>query len=141
VDAIEAATRVNLPTAITTGFAGTAQAYQDSLGTEPLLILTALCSVYIVLGILYESYIHSERSLVRRVYASRGGCARAPVQRGCGGSEHCAICCGSGARREPARAGSGGTRCLPLRLNGTHLPDNRDRAAPQRRRIRAFSTN
>jgi multidrug efflux pump len=59
VDAIEAAaTRVNLPTAITTGFAGTAQAYQDSLGTEPLLILTALCSVYIVLGILYESYIH-----------------------------------------------------------------------------------
>ncbi len=59
VDAIEAAAaRVNLPTAITTGFAGTAQAYQDSLGTEPLLILTALCSVYIVLGILYESYIH-----------------------------------------------------------------------------------
>jgi multidrug efflux pump subunit AcrB len=59
VDAIEAAaTRVNLPTAITTGFAGTAQAYQDSLGTESLLILTALCSVYIVLGILYESYIH-----------------------------------------------------------------------------------
>jgi multidrug efflux pump len=59
VDAIEgAAARVNLPTAITTGFAGTAQAYQDSLGTEPLLILTALCSVYIVLRILYESYIH-----------------------------------------------------------------------------------
>ena len=59
VDAIdEAATRVRLPSTVTTGFAGTAQAYQQSLGTEPLLIATALFSVYIVLGILYESYIH-----------------------------------------------------------------------------------
>ena len=59
VDAIdEAATRVRLPSTITTGFAGTAQAYQQSLGTEPLLIATALFSVYIVLGMLYESYIH-----------------------------------------------------------------------------------
>ena len=49
---------VGLPSTITTGFAGTAQAYQQSLGTEPLLIATALFSVYIVLGILYESYIH-----------------------------------------------------------------------------------
>ena len=59
VDAIDAAaTRVRLPSTITTGFAGTAQAYQQSLGTEPLLIATALLSVYIVLGMLYESYIH-----------------------------------------------------------------------------------
>ena len=59
VDAIAAAaTRVRLPSTITTGFAGTAQAYQQSLGTEPLLIATALLSVYIVLGMLYESYIH-----------------------------------------------------------------------------------
>ena len=59
VDAIDAAeTNVQLPATITTGFAGTAQAYQQSLGTEPLLIATALVSVYIVLGILYESYIH-----------------------------------------------------------------------------------
>jgi len=59
VDAIgAAATRVHLPSTISTGFAGTAQAYQQSLGTEPLLIATALLSVYIVLGMLYESYIH-----------------------------------------------------------------------------------
>ncbi len=47
-----------MPATIQTGFAGTAQAYQDSLGSEPLLIATALATVYIVLGILYESYIH-----------------------------------------------------------------------------------
>jgi len=39
-------------------FAGTLLAYQQSLGTEPLLILTALLAVYIVLGILYESLVH-----------------------------------------------------------------------------------
>ncbi|MGO8791929.1 MAG: multidrug efflux RND transporter permease subunit [Terriglobia bacterium] len=49
---------IGLPSTIRTGFAGTAQAYQDSLGSEPLLIATALVSVYLVLGILYESYVH-----------------------------------------------------------------------------------
>ena len=39
-------------------YAGTLQAYQQSLGTEPVLILTALLAVYIVLGILYESLVH-----------------------------------------------------------------------------------
>ncbi len=59
VDAINAtALKVGLPPTIQTGFAGTAQAYQQSLGTEPFLIATALATVYIVLGILYESYIH-----------------------------------------------------------------------------------
>ena len=47
-----------LPSTIHTAFAGTAQAYQDSLSNEPLLIAAALAAVYIVLGILYESYIH-----------------------------------------------------------------------------------
>jgi len=54
----DAATKIGLPPTIHTGFAGTAQAYQDSLGSEPLLIAAALATVYIVLGILYESYIH-----------------------------------------------------------------------------------
>jgi multidrug efflux pump len=59
VDTIaQAAEKIGLPTTIQTGFAGTAQAYQDSLGSEPLLIATALAAVYIVLGMLYESYIH-----------------------------------------------------------------------------------
>jgi len=58
-DAInEKARTVGLPSNIQTGFAGTAQAYQDSLGSEPLLIGAALLTVYLVLGILYESYIH-----------------------------------------------------------------------------------
>ena len=52
------ALQVGLPPTIHTGFAGTAQAYQDSLSSEPLLILAALAAVYLVLGILYESYIH-----------------------------------------------------------------------------------
>jgi multidrug efflux pump len=46
------------PPTIQTSFAGTAEAYQQSLGSEPLLIATALAVVYIVLGILYESYVH-----------------------------------------------------------------------------------
>ncbi|MBV9771021.1 MAG: multidrug efflux RND transporter permease subunit [Bryobacterales bacterium] len=59
VNAISAAaTKIGLPATIQTGFAGTAQAYQDSLGSEPILIATALATVYIVLGVLYESYIH-----------------------------------------------------------------------------------
>jgi multidrug efflux pump len=59
VRAIQAATsRVRLPNSVQTFFAGTAQAYQESLGTEPLLIAAALITVYLVLGILYESYVH-----------------------------------------------------------------------------------
>jgi multidrug efflux pump len=61
-DAVDAvyriAGKVGLPPTIHTGFSGTAQAYEDSLGSEPLLILAALVAVYIVLGMLYESYIH-----------------------------------------------------------------------------------
>ena len=52
------AQRLGLPATIHTTFAGTAQAYQESLGNEPLLIAAALGTVYIVLGVLYESYIH-----------------------------------------------------------------------------------
>ena len=53
-----AAREVQLPPTIHTRFAGTAEAYQQSLGSEPVLIATALATVYIVLGILYESTIH-----------------------------------------------------------------------------------
>jgi multidrug efflux pump len=55
---LQKAAQIGLPSTIHTGFAGTAQAYQDSLSSEPLLIATALISVYLVLGILYESYVH-----------------------------------------------------------------------------------
>ncbi len=53
-----AASKVGLPETIQTGYAGTAAAYKDSLDSEPLLIAAALAAVYLVLGILYESYIH-----------------------------------------------------------------------------------
>jgi multidrug efflux pump len=49
---------VGLPASIHGGFQGTAQVFQQSLANEPILVLAALLAVYIVLGILYESYIH-----------------------------------------------------------------------------------
>jgi multidrug efflux pump len=54
----EASRKLAMPESIQGKFAGAAQAFQDSLSTQPLLILAALVTVYIVLGILYESYIH-----------------------------------------------------------------------------------
>jgi multidrug efflux pump len=50
--------RLGAPSTMQGFFAGTLQAYQQSLSTEPVLILTALLAVYIVLGILYESLVH-----------------------------------------------------------------------------------
>jgi multidrug efflux pump len=50
--------QIALPATIHATFQGTAQAFQDSLSSEKVLILAALAAVYIVLGILYESYIH-----------------------------------------------------------------------------------
>ena len=59
VKAVEAATQqMGFPASIRGSFRGTAQAFQASLANEPLLILAALVAVYIVLGVLYESYIH-----------------------------------------------------------------------------------
>jgi multidrug efflux pump len=49
---------IGMPSTVHASFQGTAQAFQSSLSSEPFLILTALATVYIVLGILYESYIH-----------------------------------------------------------------------------------
>ena len=54
----QAARELGLPESIQGRFQGTAQAFQESLQNQPLLILAALVTVYIVLGILYESYIH-----------------------------------------------------------------------------------
>jgi multidrug efflux pump len=61
-DAVAAVNRVKqeigLPASIQADFQGTAEAFQASLANEPVLILAALITVYIVLGVLYESYIH-----------------------------------------------------------------------------------
>jgi multidrug efflux pump len=53
-----AAAQIGMPADIHGSFAGTAATYQQSLSNEPILILSALAAVYIVLGVLYESYIH-----------------------------------------------------------------------------------
>ncbi|GFE60958.1 MdtB/MuxB family multidrug efflux RND transporter permease subunit [Geobacter sp. AOG2] len=59
VTAVEEATKsLGLPASIRGSFQGTAQAFKASLSNEPLLILAALITVYIVLGVLYESFIH-----------------------------------------------------------------------------------
>jgi multidrug efflux pump len=59
VKAIQAAQdRIGVPSSVHAEFVGTAQAFNDSLASEPVLILAAILTVYIVLGVLYESYIH-----------------------------------------------------------------------------------
>ena len=59
VDAIQGLEREErLPASITTGFQGTAQVFQDSLRGQGILILAAIFAAYVVLGILYESFIH-----------------------------------------------------------------------------------
>jgi multidrug efflux pump len=56
IDAMER--QMGMPSTIHPGFQGTAQAFQQSLANEPMLVLAALLAVYIVLGILYESLVH-----------------------------------------------------------------------------------
>jgi multidrug efflux pump len=59
VDAVKnAARQTGMPASIVASFQGTAQAFEASLAHEPVLILAAIVTVYIVLGVLYESYIH-----------------------------------------------------------------------------------
>jgi multidrug efflux pump len=56
---IEAAmNRIGVPATIRGTFQGTAKAFQDSLNNQPFLVLAALVTIYIVLGVLYESYVH-----------------------------------------------------------------------------------
>jgi multidrug efflux pump len=54
----EAMLRIGVPSSVRGSFQGTAKTFQDSLNSQPILILTALLTIYIVLGVLYESYVH-----------------------------------------------------------------------------------
>ena len=59
VDAVHRAEReIGLPANVIGNFSGTAQVFQSSLSSEPILVAFALCAVYIVLGVLYESWVH-----------------------------------------------------------------------------------
>jgi multidrug efflux pump len=64
--------RLRIPTSVHGTFTGTAQQYQDSLNSEPLLIATAIFAIYIVLGILYESLVHPITILTTLPSASLG---------------------------------------------------------------------
>ena len=64
--------RLGLPGTVRGFFSGTAQAYQQSLASEPILIITALLSVFIVLGILYESLIHP-LTIISTVFSASAG--------------------------------------------------------------------
>ncbi len=54
----KAKAEINMPAGITGNFQGTAQAFQETLASQPILILAALLAVYIILGVLYESFVH-----------------------------------------------------------------------------------
>jgi multidrug efflux pump subunit AcrB len=75
--------RIGMPSVVHGSFSGTAQAFQVSLASEPFLILAALIAVYIVLGILYESYIHPITILStwisRSKRSARKACGRAKL--------------------------------------------------------------
>jgi multidrug efflux pump len=65
---------LNMPLSVQGAFQGTASSFQSSLANEPLLILAALITVYIVLGVLYESYIHPITILSTLPSAGVGAC-------------------------------------------------------------------
>jgi multidrug efflux pump len=64
--------RLHIPTTVHGAFSGTAEQYQASLASEPLLIATAIFAVYIVLGVLYESFVHPITILTTLPSASLG---------------------------------------------------------------------
>ena len=55
---IAALTQLGVPSTVRGSFAGTAQVFQETMNSQVILIIAAIATVYIVLGILYESYVH-----------------------------------------------------------------------------------
>ena len=58
---MQALARATLPDSITANFQGTAQAFQNSLGNLGMLLIMTILVIYLVLGVLYESFIHRSR--------------------------------------------------------------------------------
>src|SRR5262249_47166668 len=72
VDQVNKLARESLPATITTGFSGTAQAFQDSQQGLGMLLLITVFIIYIILGILYESFIHPITILTGLPFAAFG---------------------------------------------------------------------
>ena len=68
---------MNMPASLQADFQGTAASFKNSLSNEPLLILAALVTVYIVLGVLYESFIHPDHDSFHAAFGRRGRAAGA----------------------------------------------------------------
>ena len=68
--------RIGVPATVHGSFQGTAKVFQDSLSNQPYLILAALITIYIVLGVLYESYVHPLTILSTLPSAGVGRCWR-----------------------------------------------------------------
>ncbi|MES2831174.1 MAG: multidrug efflux RND transporter permease subunit [Pseudomonadota bacterium] len=68
-----ASAEIVMPSAVTGSFQGAAQAFEESLASQPLLILAALLTVYIILGVLYESFVHPLTILSTLPSAGIGG--------------------------------------------------------------------
>ena len=78
VDAIKQAQQeIGLPVSIHARVPGHGAAFQASLANEPILVLAALVTVYIVLGVLYESYIHPDHDSLDAAFGRRGRAAGA----------------------------------------------------------------
>ena len=73
----QAQQKLGMPQSLHGQFSGTLEAFQESLGSEPYLILTAILSVYVVLGILYESLIHPHHDSLHAAFGEPGRDARA----------------------------------------------------------------
>jgi multidrug efflux pump subunit AcrB len=83
----EAREEIGMPANVTAKFAGTAQVFQASLKNQPLLILAALLAVYVVLGILYESYVHPSYYSFNAAFRRRRCATRSDVVP-CGADRH-----------------------------------------------------
>jgi multidrug efflux pump len=69
-------TQLGVPSTVRGSFAGTAQVFQETMNSQVILILAAIATVYIVLGVLYESYVHPLTILSTLPSAGVGRCWR-----------------------------------------------------------------
>ena len=72
-------TQLGVPSTVRGSFAGTAQVFQETMNSQVILIIAAIATVYIVLGILYESYVHP-LTILSTLPSAGVGAVQCPVQ-------------------------------------------------------------
>ncbi len=110
-----------MPSSVRGSFAGTAQVFRDTMNSQVILILAAIATVYIVLGVLYESYVHPLTILstlpLRAWGAAGAGAVRCPIQSYRAYRDHAIDW-----HREEKRDNDG-RLCLDAQRNGNLTPD------------------